>query len=312
MKESLIQYLSCPACIPLEGELSPIFFDNEGNDIISGFLECHLCRKRYPIADGVAVLLRETHRAGAESVYEKPAAVSSYLWSHYSDLWGDPDSSNAYGHWAKLIGDSGGIALDAGCSVGRFTFEMGKCSRLSIGVDNSVAFVRKARELAARGRLKFMEPLEGEIEREIEIIIPDELAASCVEFIVADVTSLPFKRGVFNKVASLNIIDKVPLPLMHLKEMDRVANHEAAQFLFSDPFSWSEAHTPKEWWMGGVSEGLFRGYGIDNVKSVLVSRINEGLNPWLIEKEGDVWWKIKTHRNHFELIRSLFIKAVRP
>lgn len=312
MKEALLQYLSCPACLPHEGELYPVSSANDGDDIISGFLECRLCRKRYPIDDGVAILLRENHQTGSESVYEKPAAVSSYLWSHYSDLWGDTDSSNAYGQWAKLIGGSGGIALDAGCSVGRFTFEMGKCSRLSVGVDNSVAFVRKARELAARRSLKFMEPLEGEIEREIEIILPDELIPSCVEFIVADVTSLPFKRGVFGKVASLNIIDKVSLPLMHLKEMDRVANHEAAQFLFSDPFSWSEANTAKESWLGGVSDGLFRGYGIDNVRSVLVSRINEGLNPWLIEKEGDVWWKIKTHRNHFELIRSLFIKAVRP
>ncbi len=311
MKEILLPYLACPACLPQEGELSPFVFENDGGDILSGFLECSLCRKRYPIDHGVAILLREPQTSG-ESAYEKPIMVSSYLWSHYADLWHDPDSNKAYGKWAQLLSDFEGIALDAGCSVGRFTFEMARWSKLSVGVDSSMAFVRKARELSIKRRLKFHEPMEGLIEKEMEILLPDELSSSRVEFIVADVTSLPFKKGIFSSLASLNLIDKVPYPLMHLGEIDRVASLQMAQFLFSDPFSWADIHAPKERWLGGVSEGLFKGYGIGNIEAILSCRVNAGINPWLIEKKGDVWWKIRTHRNHFELIRSLFIKAVRP
>lgn len=35
------------------------------------------------------------------------------------------------------------------------------------------------------------------------------------------------------------------------------------------------------------------------------------LPPWNVDQEGSVWWKIRNHRNHFELIHSEFIGATR-
>jgi hypothetical protein len=39
---------------------------------------------------------------------------------------------------------------------------------------------------------------------------------------------------------SLNMVDKLPKPLVHLAEINRLAQISGAQFLFSDPFSWSK------------------------------------------------------------------------
>jgi hypothetical protein len=128
---------------------------------------------------------------------------------------------------------------------------------------------------------------------------------------VGDIQALPFRSAQFSSVASLNLVDKVPRPLLHLQEMNRVAKRRDAQFLFSDPFSWSEAITPAKHWLGGTENGSFSGRGRDNVMALLNGRGDHMLPPWRIEQNGDLWWKIRTHENHFELIRSCFIKAGR-
>ena len=132
-----------------------------------------------------------------------------------------------------------------------------------------------------------------------------------MEFLVADAQKLPFKSGSFSSLASLNLVDKLPNPLYHLREMNRVAVANEAQFLFSDPFSWSEEVTEPGHWLGGTQEGPYSGNGLENVSEILRGRKN-GLQPrWSIEKLGHIWWKIRTHQNHFELIRSCYVKAAR-
>ena len=112
-------------------------------------------------------------------------------------------------------------------------------------------------------------------------------------------------------MASLNLVDKIPSPLAHLREMNRVARENNSQFLISDPFSWSSDMAKQEAWLGGVTEGAYAGKGIDNIRSLLTTG-NEGFLPgWKIEKQDHIWWKIRNHKNHFELIRSRFIKAGR-
>ena len=128
---------------------------------------------------------------------------------------------------------------------------------------------------------------------------------------LGDVLRLPFQRYSFSSVVSLNLIDKIPSPLAHLREMNRVARDKTSQFLFSDPFSWSLDMAEQEAWLGGVTEGLNAYKGIDNIRSVLTTG-NEGFLPmWKIENQNYIWWKIRNHKNHFELIRSCFIQAIR-
>ena len=106
-------------------------------------------------------------------------------------------------------------------------------------------------------------------------------------------------------------MEKVPDPLLHLAEANRVLREKDSMFLFSDPFSWSSDIAEEKYWLGGTEKGKYSGRGINNVFSLLQGKDGEISPIWTVEKEGDIWWKIRNHRNHFELIRSCFIKAIR-
>lgn len=313
MKLLLIDLLICPACLPEEKRVTCRIIDKEREDILKGILICDACGATYPIQDGVASLLHNppTDSQRARSRYESPALVSSYLWSHYADLLGDTDANSSYEEWAGLLGTRSGFCLDAGCSLGRFTFEMSRKNDFVIGIDNSHAFIRNARLLMREGTIKISIPEEGKIMMDGTIHLPEIWRREKVEFIVGDALSLPFRSELFPSLASLNLVDKIPYPLMHLKEINRVAKGNGAQFLFSDPFSWSSQIAKEEDWLGGRTKGPYQGRGIDNVSSLLGGKGNELLPPWDIEKKGHIWWKIRNHRNHFELIRSCYVKASR-
>jgi SAM-dependent methyltransferase len=223
----------------------------------------------------------------------------------------EAEASTAYQDWAELIEHQDGISLDAGCAVGRFTFEMSMKSDFAVGIDNSDSFISTARKLMKSRQLEVTIKEEGLLTREKRIQLPKRWSTEKVEFIVGDAQVLPFRSKTFSLLASLNLIDKVPLPLGHLEEMNRVARDRDAQFLLSDPFSWSSEIAREENWLGGTHEGPFSGEGVNNVVGLLAGKKGGFSPPWKIDKQGHVWWKIRTHRNHFEFIRSCFIKASR-
>nr|VFJ52724.1 MAG: Trm112p-like protein [Candidatus Kentron sp. DK] len=310
MKKQLLELLICPACLPGEFALRPDIAEEEQGDIEIGILTCPACGAQFPIKEGIALL--DPNRAGLQGVankYETEEVVSSYLWSHFGDLLGDENASEAYSAWAARMQPQDGICIDAGGAVGRFAFEMSARFDFAIGIDNSVAFIKAARRLMKARRVTFPLKEEGYLSREATITLPEAWRSEKVEFIVADALALPFRRDAAASLASLNLIDKVPSPLRHLDEMNRVTRESRAQFLLSDPFSWSPEAASEEQWLGGKPDGPYPGKGLDNVIRLLGE---ERLGPvWRIEESGNVWWKIRTHANHYELIRSCFVKASR-
>lgn len=274
-------------------------------------MRCRECHGNYPIVEGLAFLAPEQRQAPVANKYELDEVVSSYLWSHYGDLLDDEEALDAYLQWASRITPHSGIALDLGGAVGRFTFEMSSKCDLAVGVDNSVAFIKTARELMNKRELTFLLKEEGLLGREVTIYLPEAWHSKKVEFIVGDAQRLPFRSGAVASVSSLNLIDKVPHPQHHLEEMNRVVARTQAQFFLSDPFSWSTEAAPAERWLGGKKSGPFAGRGLANIKTLLQEGSN-GLAPcWQVEESGHVWWKIRTHCNHYELIKSCFVKALR-
>jgi uncharacterized protein YbaR (Trm112 family) len=313
MKRLLLDILICPVCLPQENNLVCQPLDKDDEDIITGSLQCGLCRTVFPIQEGIAFLIPGASTTNKEpsSKYERSSLISSYLWSHYSDLLGDAEASSAYTEWAEMFVYNPGFSLDPGCAAGRFTFEMSNKSDFAVGIDSSRSFIHKARELMKNRKLEVRLAEEGMLEKEQTIFLPQTWEGDKVEFIVGDTQSLPFRARSFSNLASLNMVDKVPYPLVHLKEMNRVATRQDAQFLFSDPFSWSSEVARKEDWLGGTSEGRYPGRGLDNVFSLLTGQKGELRPPWKIEKRGHIWWKIRNHHNLFELIRSWYIMAHR-
>lgn len=312
MKFGVAEILICPACLPEEYPLEKNIHKAHQGDIITGELICKTCDKVYPIQEGIAFLdPQKSEDKMAANRYETHPVVSSYLWSHYGDLLKDVEASDAYVQWGNLMRHHTGYCLDIGSAVGRFSFEMSAKSGFVLGIDNSVAFIRAARELMLSRRKEISLTQEGQITSTAVVDLPATCNPDKVEFLVADAQALPFRSGVFSSLASLNLLDKVPVPLKHLEEMNRVALKQDVEFLCSDPYSWSTEAAKVENWLGGKVSGDFSGHGIENLTALLGK--NNGLirPPWTVTRQGHVWWKIRTHRNHFELIRSCYVLASR-
>jgi len=311
MKRQLVSRLICPTCLPREYALQLEVGSAEGEDVVDGVLACCQCGSRFPILEGIAFLDPGRQDESPVNRYEQEEVVSSYLWSHYGDLLGDEQSTEAYRQWAGLMEPHGGLALDLGGAVGRFTFEMSSKCDLAVGVDRSLAFIKAARRLMREGELRFTLKDEGLLGHEVVIRRPAQWQPGRVEFIVADAQRLPFAAHTATSVASLNLVDKLPFPAVHLSEINRVAGGAGSQLLLSDPFSWSPEAAEVDQWLGGKSDGPYAGKGLDNIEAIL-RHGHGGVTPgWQVTRRDHVWWKIRSHSNHYELIRSCFIKAIR-
>ena len=321
MKREILDFLICPECLPAEISLRLGNSDCLDGEIIEARLVCGRCGGVYPISDGIACLKQGESKAetgesqrpenSSASAYETPEVLSTYLWTHYGDLFGDPEATPAYREWAGQIAPLSGAALDAGCATGRFSFEMSAKCDFVIGVDASMSFVATARRLLRERKFAFHIKEEGLIRSEKTFILPPEWNSARVEFVVADAEALPFRSGSFGCVASLNVLDKTPHPLKLVKEACRAARSADAQLLLTDPLSWSPEVCDPRNWLGGTLEGGFAGAGMDNLARLISAEAAPGFKAWQIVRRGEVWWKIRNHRNHFELVRSLFIKAER-
>lgn len=312
MLQAVSEILICPHCLPDEYPLETVVNEEENDDILFGELCCTHCGYRYAIREGIAFLTPQPETAAtAVPRYETKALLASYIWSHYADLLADPGASTAYREWSTLLGSNGGWGLDIGAAVGRFTFEMGRKCDFAIGIDTSSSFIRAARRLLRQKTLSINLPEEGNIQRRVSLQLPPDWPAAPLEFLVADAQALPFKTGIFSQLSSLNLVDKLPQPLVHLTEMNRVSRRKRAQLLLSDPFSWSPDVANEEDWLGGTETGDYAGFGRDNIKKLLVDSAGPLRPAWKLAGEGSVWWKIRSHRNHFELIRSCFLRAER-
>ena len=312
MKTTLLEMLICPACLPQEHGLDLQEDRGSDDDVVQGKLICSHCGQAFPIQDGLADLdPGREERPRIESKYERPTVLSSYLWSHYGDIMQDEEASNAYAQWAELMRPHSGMCLDIGTAVGRFAFEMAQKCDFVIGLDNSEAFIQAARSLMLQRQKSLKLPDEGNLTLNSHLQIPQEWKTSNTEFIVADAQALPFRANLFSSAASLNMVDKVPHPLTHLTESNRVVAETEAQLLLSDPFSWSVEAAHEEHWLGGLETGPFAGHGLQNIAAMLGDGEGPMRPAWTVDHQGHVWWKIRTHSNHFELIRSCCIKAGR-
>ena len=311
MKKPLLEMLVCPVCLPDEIALKAVINEQQHEDITEGALTCPKCGGAYPIREGIAFLDPSPQtEAKTASKYETAPVVSSYLWSHYGDILGDPEASSAYAEWAGLVNGGPGVVLDIGSAVGRFTFEMSRKHDFAVGIDNSVAFIRAARELMVRGRKAVALRQEGLLTREETVILPESWQTDKVE--LSSETPWPCPSDPeFLRPGFAQHRDKVPFPLKHLQEANRVAREREVQFVLSDPFSWSTEAAKEEEWLGGKDSGPYAGRGIDNIIALLAGKDRLLLPAWQIARQGHVWWKIRTHANHFELIRSCFLKAER-
>ena len=144
-------------------------------------------------------------------------------------------------------------ALDIGCAIGRSTFELARGFDEVIGVDFSARFIQEADVLKQNGVLRYVMPVEGEIESFHEVNLKDynlEKEREKVSFWQADACNLkPIYRD-FDLIFGGNLIDRLYDPKKFLDAMaERI--HKGGMLILTSPYTWQEESTPKDKWIGG-------------------------------------------------------------
>jgi len=313
MKKWLTEKLICPECLADEIPLDLHIKQEENGDVIEGELICSSCKRTYPIRKGVAVVLPEASRSvlSETSGYNSKSMLSSYLWSHFCDFLNDPEATDAYQTWSSFFKKTDGIALDIGCSVGRLSFELSKTHSQVIGIDTSISFIEKARELLSNKRLDFDLIIEGFISEKRSCDFDTGFNYDHVDFIVADALALPFPNRLFSTVTSINILEKVSSPIGHLKAINRVLKEKNSMFVFSDPFSWDASVSDPDTWISGGTNGNGSIRGIDSISQYFDGKDEIFNPPFDVLDKGSVPWKIRKTENLWEHINSQFIVGTR-
>jgi len=177
-------------------------------------------------------------------------------------------------------------ALDLGCSVGRFTFELGRVADEVLGVDNSRAFVRAAKQLAQAHQMSVQVKESGKhfVSRTLRLPLP--LRAGNVRFQVGDamdIAALP--SDPFHIVAAINLICRLPRPRLFLSQLHRLVAPRG-RLVIASPFTWSEEYTPQREWLTHAQ-----------VESVLTPHFR-------VIHSHDLPFLIREHGRKFQLIVS--------
>lgn len=172
-----IAYLACPGCS------SPLTLHEEADcttgQVEHGFLLCAHCREMYPIIKGIPRFVSS----------ENYAASFGYEWNmhattQYESKGGGEDSRKRFvaeTQWpSDLIGE---VILEVGCGAGRFTEQALKTGAMVCAVDYSNAVDANYRQHGANENVLIAQ---------------------------ADIYHLPFKKGAFDRVFCLGVLQHLP------------------------------------------------------------------------------------------------------
>jgi 5-histidylcysteine sulfoxide synthase/putative 4-mercaptohistidine N1-methyltranferase len=197
--------------------------------------------------------------------YETDKSVSQYCEFHYGDeyfgmqnfaknyaniaitaIQEDPDYKNAE-HLS---------VLEAGCSVGRASFELAKYFNKVTGLDFSARFIQIANQLQQNDSIRYSIPIEGEImdfkSKSLTELGLDKYASRC-EFIQQDASNLKPHITGYDMVVASNLIERLYDPEKFLNSIQERLNSKGLLMVVSD-YSWEEKYTKKDKWIGGYKD----------------------------------------------------------
>jgi 2-polyprenyl-3-methyl-5-hydroxy-6-metoxy-1,4-benzoquinol methylase len=183
MHPSLLDILVCPDCAG-EARLDLVIEEQNGPDIQTGRLTCSSCCQSFPIVRGVPRMVADEDNYSENFAYE---------WN----LWGRVQIDRFAGHSLsaqRFLADSrwpeawlnDKLVLDAGCGAGRFADVAAGLGARVVAIDLSGAVDAARANTIDRG--------------------------SRVEVVQASLFRLPFRRGVFDGIYCMGVIQHTPDP----------------------------------------------------------------------------------------------------
>ncbi len=245
------------------------------------------------------------------NIYETERLLAEYLLFHYGyaeDVF--------TGHWeAKGVRDAlhfpersvnacfdlpalpaNARALDAGCAVGRASFELSRHCESVIGIDFSRRFIDAANALKADGELHFQRLEEGARTAPCTARVPREIVRERVAFETGDAMNLREDLGTFDAVLAANLLCRLPDPAKFLARLPQLVK-PGGQLVITTPCTWLEEFTPRARWLCGDTSTTLDGLhghldaGFDFVKQIdlpLIIREHARKFQWTVAL-GTLW-----------------------
>ncbi len=231
--------------------------------------------------------------------YETDVIAAQYLDFHYG-----PSHFGVKNFGAALVDiikdrftDQHNIqALDVGCATGRASFELAQYFDRVIGVDFSARFIRYSAALQKGETVYYNLPAEGKIaSAESCSLEPFDFYSSRgkVEFMQGDACNLKPNLRDFDFVLASNLIDRLRDPqafLQSLKYLVKLGGY----VLIASPYTWDEAYTPIQHWLGGVQKDGEDFNTLQGISDILQTHFQ------LAQAPLDVQFVIKETRRKFQ------------
>lgn len=235
-----------------------------------------------------------------ETMYETDGAVSQYCDAHYGPTHFDVPNFAVRCAAAGVrltVGRPRRRALDLGCAVGRATFELARQFDEVTGIDYSARFIRVAQQLKENRTLHYELPEEGELvsyhattaaDHGIDPAIRERVA-----FFQGDATNLkPIFSG-YDLILAANLIDRLATPAAFLDTV-----HErlvpGGILVLTSPYTWLEAFTKKDHWLGGVRRAGEPYWTLDALRDRLAAHFR------MIEAPADIAFTIRETRRKYQ------------
>ncbi|MFO8026101.1 MAG: putative 4-mercaptohistidine N1-methyltransferase [Opitutales bacterium] len=202
--------------------------------------------------------------------YESDELLQQYLVFHYAGA--EEQFPYAFGgadalHFPKRCAlegpdferlPAGARALDLGCAVGRSSFELARHCDEVVGIDYSQAFIDAASRMKADGRHSAIRLDEGSATTRLEVTVDGQIDRSRVRFEQGDAQFIREDIGQFDLVVACNLICRLPEPMRLLERLPGLLR-PGGQLFITTPFTWLEAYTPAENWLGDGAQDSFAG-----------------------------------------------------
>jgi len=200
--------------------------------------------------------------------YESDALLNQYLFFHYAP----PEIQFSYNFGGKdglefpvrcvrhgidlsdLPGKS--RALDLGCAVGRFTYELARIFDEVSGIDYSQNFIDAANRLKSEGTHSVIVHREGHLREHFVVTVPSQIDRTRIHFEQGDAQFLRADLGQFDAVLACNLICRLPSPITLINRLPDLVK-PGGQLFLTTPFTWLEEYTPKENWLGEGAQDSF-------------------------------------------------------
>ena len=263
-----MQVLVCPACRTRTPERLDVRTLERTGDVLA----C-ACGRRYPIVDGVPIVLAdptsylatEIHGVIERDLSPEVAAMlvaggpddapyprllehlSIYLDAHWGDRAQPPPDGPITGLGAQAIVDRiaerGGarveLAVELGCSVGRIVAELARGADHVVGVDLQFGAIRRARRLLAGETIEYARRIAGRNYRAATTTAGDRQTASTT-LVCGDALDPPLIPGVYGRVVAVNLLDSVRQPLQLLSVLDGLCAR-GGEIIIASPFTWQSS-----------------------------------------------------------------------